>query len=224
METLHQGSRSEQVKLLQRLLNNEIGPTPLLREDGAFGPKTLAALNDFKRAERLPPGDIVNQPVWQKLGIRYDITPNVTLFPQPTRMTCWSASATMVGGSNRSIGPGNAALGATGGLAPNAQNVEVFARGLGWRVYYPMSWTVSGLADLLRRGPAWTVGGGSSPTGDWFHAIVLSGIWSDGDESGSGTMLRIHDPWPPGIGSVYGRFYRGTVAGFDFINLYVLQP
>jgi hypothetical protein len=37
-------------------------------------------------------------------------------------------------------------------------------------------------------------------------------------------MIRVHDPWPPGIGSVYGRFYRGTIDGFDFISLYVLQP
>jgi hypothetical protein len=52
----------------------------------------------------------------------------------------------------------------------------------------------------------------------------LSGFWSDGDEDGSGSLLRIHDPWPPGVGAVYSRFYRGTVDGFDFISLYVLQP
>ncbi len=83
----------------------------------------------------------------------------------------------------------------------------------------------AGVANsLLRRGPAWAVGGGNSPSGNWLHAIVLSAFWSDGGEDASGTMIRIHDPWPPNIGSIYGRFYRGTVNGFDFISMYVLQP
>jgi hypothetical protein len=91
-------------------------------------------------------------------------------------------------------------------------------------MYHPQTWTVEGLAGLLRRKPVWAVGGGSSPTGGWLHAIVLSAIWSDGASDASGTMIRIHDPWPPNQGSVYGRFYRGTVDGFDFISLYILQP
>ena len=91
-------------------------------------------------------------------------------------------------------------------------------------MYYPQTWSVAGLAGLLRNKPLWAVGGGSSPTGDWLHAIVLSGLWSDGAEDARGTMIRIHDPWPPNVGKVYGRFYRGTVDGFDFISLYVLQP
>lgn len=41
----------------------------------------------------------------------------------------------------------------------------------------------------------------------WLHAIVLSALWSDGAGDGSGTMIRIHDPWPPNVGSIYGRFY-----------------
>jgi hypothetical protein len=91
-------------------------------------------------------------------------------------------------------------------------------------MYYPQTWTVGGLAGLLRQRPVWAVGGGTSPTGNWLHAIVLSALWSDGAGDGSGTMIRIHDPWPPNVGSIYGRFYRGTVDGFDFISLYILQP
>ena len=224
VDNLRQGSTGDQVKLLQRLLNKGIAPTPPLNEDGIYGAKTLAALLEFKRSERMTPTPNVDGPVWQKLGITIDIAPTVTLFPQPTGMTCWSASATMVLGSNQSIGPGRAVLGNDGGMNPTVQNIETFTKGLHWRLYYPMSWTVRGIADLLRRGPAWAVGGGNSPTGGWLHAIVISGIWSDGDENGSGTMLRIHDPWPPQVGKVYGRFYRGTIDGFDFITLYVAQP
>jgi hypothetical protein len=222
MELLRQGSFGDQVKLLQRLLNKRRTTTPPLREDGAFGPKTHAAVAAFQATQRIGTDGIVGPATWQRLGIRYDITHPVRLFPQPTGVTCWSASATMILG-NVSVGPGRAQI-PGGGLEPSPQNVEVFARGLGWRMYYPQSWTVSGLASLLQRKPAWAVGGGSSPGGGWLHAIVFSGLWSDGAEDGSGTMLRIHDPWPPNVGSVYARFYRGTVDGFDFISLYVLQP
>jgi len=138
-------------------------------------------------------------------------------------MTCWSAAATMIVG-NMSVGPGDANLSPSGGLLPGPNNVQTFAQGMGWRMHYPQTWTVQGLAGLLRRNPLWAVGGGSSPTGGWLHAIVISAMWSDGAADGSGTMIRIHDPWPPNVGSVYGRFYRGTVDGFDFISLYVLQP
>jgi hypothetical protein len=219
MDVVQQGSLSPHVKLLQRLLNKRHVATPSLKEDGAFGPKTKTAVTTFQGQQHLKPDGVVGSQTWQRLGIRHDITHPVRLFPQPTGMTCWSASATMILG-NVSVGPGQATLSSSGGLAPSPANIEVFARGLGWRVHYPQSWTVSGLASLIQRKPAWAVGGGSG----WLHAIVLSGLWSDGAEDGSGTLLRIHDPWPPGVGAVYTRFYRGTVDGFDFISMYVLQP
>jgi Putative peptidoglycan binding domain/Papain-like cysteine protease AvrRpt2 len=222
MDVLRQGVRRDQVKLLQRLLNKKGAITPPLREDGIFGAKTRECVANFQGRERLAADGIVGPKSWTRLGIQYDITHPVQLFGQPTNVTCWSASATMILG-NMSVGPGRAAI-PGGGLAPSPENVKVFADGLGWRMYYPQTWTVSGLASLLRQKPAWAVSGGHTLTGGWLHAIVLSGFWSDGDPDGSGTMLRIHDPWPPRVGSVYGRFYRGTVDGFDFISLYVLQP
>lgn len=222
METLSEGSRTIPVKLLQRLLNKK-GANPRVTEDGVFGPNTRSAVLAFQSRERIAQDGIVGANTWSRLGIAIDITHPVRLFPQPTNMTCWSAAATMIIG-NMSVGPGAANLSPSGGLLPNADNVRLFAQGLGWRMHHPQSWTVRGLADLLRQKPVWAVGGGSSPTGNWLHAIVLSALWSDGAEDGSGTMLRIHDPWPPNAGSVYGRFYRGTVDGFDFISLYILQP
>jgi hypothetical protein len=222
MELLRQASRSHQVKLLQRLLNKRRIVSPSLKEDSVFGPKTKAAVSTFQSQQHITLDGAVGPVTWQRLGIRYDITHPVRLFPQPTNVTCWSASATMILG-NASVGPGRAAI-PNGGLDPSPQNVEVFARGLGWQMHYPQTWTVSGLATLLRRKPVWAVGGGNSPTGNWLHAIVLSGLWSDGAEDASGTLLRVHDPWPPNVGSVYARFYRGTVDGFDFISMYVLQP
>jgi putative peptidoglycan binding protein/papain like cysteine protease AvrRpt2 len=221
MELLQEGARTDQVKLLQRILNKKHVFTPSLKEDGIFGPKTRAAVTMFQGQQRIVADGRVGPDTWQRLGIRYDVTHRIQLYPQPTNMTCWAASATMIVG-NMCVGPGRAAI-PGGGLDPSPQNIEVFARGLGWRVYYPQTWGVAALGSLLRRGPAWAVGGGSSRAGKWLHAIVLSGFWSDGAEDASGTMIRVHDPWPPGVGSIYSRFYRGTVDGFDFISMYVLQ-
>jgi hypothetical protein len=222
MEFLQEGSRTDQVRLLQRLLNKKHSSTPALKEDGIFGPKTRNAVCAFQGHQRIPVNGRAEPLTWMRLGIRYDIAHPVRLYPQPTGVSCWAASASMVAG-NMCVGPGRAAI-PGGGLDPSPQNVEIFAKGLGWQMYYPQTWRVSSLGSLLRRGPAWAVGGGSSPAGNWLHAIVLSGFWSDGDEDGSGTMIRIHDPWPPGVGAVYGRLYRGSVDGFDFISMYILQP
>jgi hypothetical protein len=223
MEVLTQGSRALPVKLLQRLLNKK-GARPALTEDGLFGPRTRAAVVAFQQRERLVPDGVVGPRTWRQLGLATDITHPVRLFAQPTNMTCWSAAATMILG-NMSVGPGGASLGADGGMTPTAQNIEQFGRSLGWHLYHPQTWTVAGLAELLRRKPVWAVGGGLNKGSITFlHAIVLSALWSDGAADASGTLLRIHDPWPPNIGAVYSRFYRGTVDGFDFISMYLLQP
>ena len=223
MELLSQGSRAQPVKLLQRLLNKK-GARPALTEDGVFGPLTRAAVVAFQRQERLVPDGVAGPQTWKRLGLATDITHAVRLFAQPTNMTCWSAAATMIIG-NMSVGPGGASLGADGGMNPTPQNIEQFGRSLGWRLHHPQTWSVAGLADLLRRRPVWAVGGGVGSSGKpWLHAIVLSALWSDGAPDASGTLLRIHDPWPPNVGAVYSRFYRGTVDGFDFISLYMLQP
>lgn len=222
MEILRQGSRAIPVKLLQRLLNKK-GAAPRLAEDGHFGPKSRGVLLAFQAREHIVQDGIAGPMTWSRLGLSIDITHPIRLFPQPTNMSCWSAAATMIVG-NMSVGPGGASLSSGGGLLPGPDNVRQFAQSLGWRMYYPQTWTVNGLAGILRHKPLWAVGGGTSPTGNWLHAITLSAMWSDGAEDGSGTMLRIHDPWPPNVGSTYGRFYRGTVDGFDFISLYILQP
>jgi hypothetical protein len=221
VESLKEGSRAIEVRLVQRLLNKR-GASPRLKEDGAFGPLTKSALIAFQRDSHLVGDGVAGRLTWSRLGLVHDITHPVRLFPQPTNVTCWSAAATMIVG-NMSVGPGDAVL-TDGGLAPDPANIRKFADASGWQMHYPQTWAVSGLAGVMRRKPIWVVGGGSSPTGSWLHAFVISALWSDGAEDASGTMIRIHDPWPPGIGSVYGRFYRGTVDGFDFISLFVLQP
>jgi hypothetical protein len=223
MRTVRRHNRGMQISLLQRLLNKH-GATPRLREDGAFGARTRAAVIAFQTASRLRPDGVAGPKTWRRLGITIDINHRMVLYGQPTGMTCWSAAATMILGTNMSVGSGSATLSASGGLLPGPANVRRFADSMGWRMHYPQTWTTTGLAGLMRRKPIWTVGGGGTGTGSWLHAIVISALWSDGAADGSGTMLRIHDPWPPNVGSVYGRFYRGTIRGFDFISMYVLEP
>src|SRR5438876_6647892 len=103
-----------------------------------------------------------------------NISHRVTLFPQPTNMTCWSAAATMLFG-NMSVGPGRASLAPNGGLSSDFGNIQAFARSHHLQMHAPQSWTVDGLASLLRHGPLWV--GGSVPSG---HAYVIAAMKGDG--------------------------------------------
>ena len=228
MKILRQGSRIQLVALLQRFLNKK-GVAPPLKEDAIFGPKTHVAVLWFQGREHISKDGIVGPVTWNRLGITIDITHRVTLIPQPTAMSCWAAAAAMVLG-NMSVGPGPAALGGGGGLLPGPNNIKSFADSLGWTMHYPQSWPINSLQQLLSRGPVWAVGGGTAG-GGFLHAVVLSALWSDGVSDGSGTMVRIHDPWPVNRGSIYARFYRGTIEGttpygtqFDFLSMYILEP
>jgi hypothetical protein len=62
---------------------------------------------------------------------------------------------------------------------------------------------VSVFVHGLSRVPLWVAFEG----GSFEHAVVASAIWSD--NSDDGTAMRIHDPWPPGQGTVYGSTYVG---------------
>ena len=95
MQNLRRGSRGAQVRLLQRLINLNRRSTRLA-EDGAFGPKTAAEISAFQADRRLSPNGAVGLPTWRALGLTIDISHSVTLFPQPTGMSCWSAAATML--------------------------------------------------------------------------------------------------------------------------------
>ena len=206
MKVLQHGNRGYKVEYLQGLLNRSMtrdrtGGTPL-RVDGIFGPRTEAALQAFQRRQRPPVTDRgAGMPTWSAFGVRIEKEhTNVRLFGQPTGTSCWSAAATMIFG-NQSVGPGQAHLGAGGGLRGTMDEHQAFARSMGWQMLNH-SPSVSELAGIVQRTPVWIRGGGSG----WAHAVVLSGVFSDGDDRGDGTMFRVHDPWPPNVGKIYGSF------------------
>src|ERR1700752_1192530 len=116
----------------------------------------------------------------------FDIHHTVVLFPQPTEMTCWSAATTMLFGSKFSAGPASAQTAENDGIYAREGNIQTFAKDWGLHVYWPQSWTVQGLVEVLRRGPVAIVG--RLPKG---HVAVIAGIRGDGTPNG--TELTIYD-------------------------------
>lgn len=216
MDMLRRGSRAPQVKLAQRLLNKHLDPRPRFAEDAIFGPQTQGAVKDFQRSEGLSPDGIVGPNTWRALGVTLDISHPVRLYGQPTNMTCWSAAATMLTGRMQSIGPGGAQTGPSGGLRPSYSNVQTFADAHGLRMNAPQSYSVQGLAGLMRKGPLWVAGW--VPSG---HAVVYGGIHGDGTVDG--TLIVIYDPWPPGRGRIHGEIYGDWVRQHPTATTYILE-
>ncbi len=206
MRILRHGSRGFEVRFLQRLLNRAATSDRtggvLLQVDGIFGPRTEAALRAFQGRHRpLLVDGVAGSQSWNVLGLRTEKEHiHVTLSGQPSGTSCWSAAATMILG-NQSVGLGGANLGLDGGLLGTMEAHRAFAGSLGWQMLNH-SPGVKEMISLVQRTPVWISAGGS----DWAHAVVLSGVYSDGDGSGDGTMFRIHDPWPQGRGRIYGSF------------------
>ncbi|QDA58264.1 peptidoglycan-binding protein [Thermomonas aquatica] len=205
MQTLRRGSRGIHVEFMQRLLvradTREHADYPYFGSDGRFDGETDRAVRAFQRRHPgLVVDGIVGPQTWTALGLRNQREHPIQRHGQPTGMSCWATAAGMIDASNYAT-PDGVALGTTGGLAPEFENIEAFARHLGWRMpdHTP---DVGELVALLMRTPLWI--GVQHATGR--HAVVLSGVYSDGDASGQGTMVRIHDPWPVGHGAVYGSF------------------
>jgi hypothetical protein len=208
------GSRGPFVRLMQSLLNRA-GASPQLQVDGDWGPRTDSAFQRVVGASSVN-GLQTNDAIWRNLGLTTIVDHPVHLFGQPTNMTCWSASMTMLRGTNLSAGSGTARLGASGGLLPDDANVAAFARAHGKQVVSShQSLPVPSLISILRRGPAIICGWGRDvrrPDGSlapsFGHASVLSGIWSTNDPDGLTTMFRVHDPWPPNHGAIWFDFYH----------------
>jgi hypothetical protein len=201
MDVLRQGSRGFKVAYLHALLDKaKLQGQPVFYNLGdEFGPQTHAGVQAFQRRQRMSDNGVVMPQTWRALGHRIEREHNhVIRYGQRTQDDCWSAAATSILG-NQCVGQGRAKLGLSGhGLRPTLRNLETFAHGLGWRML-PYNPTIMQLASLVQQTPLW-VACGSHPSS---HAVVLSGVYSDGTEDA--TVFRVHDPWPAGgPGRVYG--------------------
>jgi hypothetical protein len=208
-------------KLAQMLLNDRLMELPEQRGkpfqplviDGVFGPKSENALiSFFTRAYSVSRQPVIDAGVWRLLGLKVDIDHRVPLVGQPQGGLCWSSAAAMVLGGAMSVSPGGATFDKRGALAPDLSNLKQFGASLGWRLVSPTLNAVA-FADLLRRRPVWIAGQGASANGQAYgHAIVVSGMWGDGDANGSTALLRIHDPWPTPRGRIFDTLFFSSVG------------
>jgi hypothetical protein len=138
--------------------------------------------------------------------------PGMTLIPQQMRMSCWYASAQMLitwrqdrvqqslpwlvppdlDAQCVAIRDGNAGL-------QNPQIVAM-AKRIGLKAIPPMSPLPETLEDWLRSyGPLWVNGK--------THIVVIAGIDT------TMQMVKVYDPWPPGVGKVE---WRSLVTWYAF--------
>lgn len=211
MRNLTIGMQGYEVTFLQRLLNKR-GATPYVTEDGIFGPRTQAALVAFQRGAGVGAAEngSAGPETWRRLGPVTERLHAIVGASQPDANTCWTAAATMMLGGNLSVGPGGATLltgpGVEHQLGASLDNIETFVRSLGWHLVNNTSApAASQVIAAVQRGPAWVAFQGVH----FGHAVVFSGVLTDGATDGTGTVFRVHDPWPPRSArvSVYGTTY-----------------
>ena len=204
METVQRGNRTPATMFLQVLLN-KAGASPPLVPDGIFGPNTHDAAVAFQAANGIGPANgVVNAVTWMRLGAGLEKKHPVRLFGQPNSTTCWSAASTMMHGTNQSVGSGQSTMVSGGGLDTEVNNVEGFVRANGWQLINRQSApAVEALIGGLARSPLWI----AFQLHHAEHAVIFSGVYSHRDRSADATVFIVHDPWPPGQGSIYGTPY-----------------
>ena len=217
---LQVGSSGPAVKALQEQLNKTLVPNPMLAPDGRYGNLTRAAVIRFQQGNWLVVDGIAGPCTQNALFGRETYPPilhAVDFICQPTNSTCWAASTAMM---TRSTIPDVIArtpadlILADGSLRNDSETADAVTNSRRYATVHhlraepPMSWMVSRLRSALGYGPLmfdmlWNVGEYTQGLGSSGHMIVVVGIRGDDDESGIGTTLRIHDPWPPRRGARY---------------------
>lgn len=215
MQTLRMSRHDPHVIYLQRLLNEYFSHVPhgdILVEDNVFGRQTDAALRRFQTDYRGPEGQLVVDGVagpktWRALGLQTEISYPMPMVGQNTSMSCWVVSGGLASGRNASVTPAASRYDpvdvtyadghAGGGLDPDLDNLEVFAREIGMRLLPMVPMEVEQLLPHVRRGPVLLVG---EYVGGGLHAVVISGYF--GGASSFSRMIRVNNPAPMGRGSI----------------------
>jgi lysozyme family protein len=75
MTILRLNDRNGDVRKLQLLLNSRVSPSPNLRVDGHFGPRTAQAVTDFQASKGLVADGIVGPKTLLALGLKQVLAP-----------------------------------------------------------------------------------------------------------------------------------------------------
>jgi hypothetical protein len=152
----------------------------------------------------------------QSFDVNWD---DVPLINQLTNMSCWAASAAMVVGwrDRMDIDPSAIASG-TGNWAAyanglNPADFSTLARAWTLSSEPPQSYSIDGLREVVQsKGPLWVA---AAVPG--FHAIVVTGLYSDG--SVDNTFVRINDPWDrdPGSPGQPGQYLNSHDHGSQYV-------
>jgi hypothetical protein len=215
------------VRLAQKLLNSRLRRVPgfhRLREDGAYGLRTSAAVAEFQRANHISlEHGVIGTVTWRALGLTVEIDHTVHMRAQHYDLGCWNACASMILDRDMSVVTHGAELSAGFGLMPDIDNVTTFVGPFRWQVESPPS-DVRGLARILAGTPIWIGGGVLGEGGQGGHVVVISGAWGDG--TNYGTIIRIHDPWPVNRGAItYCSYpYMTAMEGMTFDPLIIAGP
>lgn len=226
---LKTGSRGPLVEDLQLALNAKLTPSPRLGPDGVFGTKTRRAVRAFQRSKWLVVDGSVGPCTHNALYEHETYTPILNTIPfisQPTRTTCWAASTAMMTRSSVAAvklrTPQDMWNDRDGLFNSSETNAAIvtgtrYARIHGLRCNPPRSWMLSALRSALQFGPLmfdmlWNARDYGSGAGSPGHMIVVVGMRGNNDMSGAATTLRLHDPWPPGVGK------RHSVGYLRWIN------
>jgi N-acetyl-anhydromuramyl-L-alanine amidase AmpD len=185
----YEGAASMQGVNLQILHSPNTGGRTA-RHSGAAGYAMSSAAAPQRRAAALVGGSFTVN--WDELELN----------PQPTENSCWAtAGAMVIGWRDRvSITPEKVAeiAGRTVAKGIYPEDRKQFATDVGLSFEAPASYSIDGFRRLLENyGPLW-VGVLLPGSG---HAIVVNGMYSDGAADGSGTFVRISDPWDRVVGS-----------------------
>ncbi len=211
------GSRGALVTQLQVALNAKLRPSPHLITDGAFGGNTDRAVKRFQADNWLVidgQAGVCTQNALYDTESYAPVLHRIPFIPQPTNTTCWAASTAMMTNSSVAIVKAKTPQDMwsdQAGLYNSSESDDAmtsgnrYARIHGLRCNPPMSWSLGKLKGALQRGPLmfdmlWNVNDYLARRGSPGHMICVVGIRGDDDQSGTGTTLRLHDPWSPGVG------------------------
>lgn len=108
----------------------------------------------------------------------------------------------------------------------NPVNTQKFCNFFNLHLFYPQSWSATGLASAIRVGPVatnilWNISDYINGLGSNSHWVVIAGIRGDGTPLG--TTLYIYNPLPVNIGAKFSVGYQKLMMNLPGATYQLLQ-